>query len=147
MKFKQSLTCKTVILVVCALLIVGKSSYLASLVQAEESSKSSSHRQESHVVQQNVVNKAHAETYNDQDAVKLARAANKLTAMLSAASTIQETLETAFQRQAQLVKDLTILQKDLALISQEYERTLTDDSNMGLFGGGQSIPGNNCPSC
>ncbi|BDA44020.1 Uncharacterized membrane protein At1g75140 [Coccomyxa sp. Obi] len=61
--------------------------------------------------------------------------------MLSAATTIQETLQLAFQRQAELLKDLTALQNDLTLISQEHEGTLTDDSKMELFGGGPSIPG------
>ncbi|CAL8470006.1 g9548 [Coccomyxa elongata] len=64
--------------------------------------------------------------------------------MLSAATTIQETLQLAFQRQTQLLKDLTALQNDLALISHGHDASLTDDSKLGLFGDGHSIPGS-CP--
>ncbi len=147
MTHKQALTVTSVIRVVCALLIIVESSFAALLVHAKESDKSTSNRRESYVVQEDVVIKTHQETSDDQDAVKLGRAADKLTAMLSAASTIQDTLELAFQRQAQLLKDLTALQNDLNLISQGHEGTLTDDSNMSQFGGGPSIPGKNCPTC
>lgn len=110
-----------------------------------QADSSTGHRQESSLVQRKVVHNPLQETYNDQDAAKLARSSKKLAAMLSAATTIQETLQLASQRQTQLLKDLTALQNDLALISHGHDGSLTDDSELGLFGDGHSIPGIKSP--